>query len=187
MVAGTRTQRCALPDADDVTGHDAYYYDSDGSQVPLHASDEVAVSWDAAAQSELPRDVLATLKQHGRELRGGVAMLPSAAVTDEMAEALDAAGALQPVYRSEDGALVVVLPEVRVEVADEAQAAQVRDYLRTMDLASEVVRDTGEHFVVRPASNRGVDALDLANRLEEEMHPPMTQARFLRVVPRPEG
>jgi hypothetical protein len=185
MVVSTRTQQCAPHDANDVIRQDAYYYDADGSRVPLRASSEVAVNWAAADRSELPKDVLATLKEHGRELRGGVAMLPSSAVPDDVAEALDAAGALQPVYRSEEGALVVVLPEVRVEVADEAQAAEVRDYLSTMDLDSEVIRDTGEQFVVRPASNRGVDALDLANRIEEKMHLPMSQARFLRVVPRP--
>jgi hypothetical protein len=112
-------------------------------------------------------------------------MLPSAEVPDDVAHALDQAGALQPVYRSADGALVVVLPEVRIDLADTEQASQLHDYLASHDLTSEVLRDTGEQVVLRPTSNRGDDALSLANSIEETVHPPMSQARFLRIVPRP--
>jgi hypothetical protein len=112
-------------------------------------------------------------------------MLPSAAVSDDVAQALDKAGALQPVYRSVDGALVVVLPEVRIELADTAQGKELRAYLESFELGSEVLRDTGEQVVLRPTSNRGDDALNLANAIEEAVHPPLSQARFVRIVPRP--
>jgi hypothetical protein len=166
-----------------VTFDDAYYYDADGSQVRLHASDAFAVDWGAAEKASVPAGDLAALREHGTELRGDVAMVPASAVPTPVEEALDAAGALHPVFRSDDGALVVVLPEVRVEAADAAQAAKVREVVDSTD--SEMVRDTGEQLVVRPTSQRGADALTLANRIEEEVHPLMTQARFLRVVPRP--
>ena len=163
----------------------AYFYDADGSQVPLGPSDEVAVQWKAADAANLPASVLAELKGQGRDLRQGVSMLPSAAVSDDVAQALDKAGALQPVYRSVDGALVVVLPEVRIELADTAQGKELRAYLESFELGSEVLRDTGEQVVLRPTSNRGDDALNLANAIEEAVHPPLSQARFVRIVPRP--
>ena len=163
----------------------AYFYDADGSQVPLEPSDEVAVQWKAADAADLPDSVVAELKDKGRELRQGVSMLPSAAVSDDVARALDEAGALQPVYRSVDGALVVVLPEVRIDLADTAQGRELHDYLASFELSAEVLRDTGEQVVLRPTSNRGGDALDLANAIEEAVHPPLSQARFLRIVPRP--
>lgn len=166
-----------------MTFGDAYYYDVNGSQVPLRAADKVAVDWSAAANAHLPADELAALKKQGTELRGDVAMLPAAAVPHPVADALDEAGALHPVFKSDDGGLVVVLPEVRIEAEDEAQAAKLREYIGSTD--SEMVRDTGEQMVVRPTSHRGADALTLANRIAEDMHPPMTQARLLRVVPRP--
>ena len=166
-----------------MTFGDTYYYDADGSQVPLRAADKVAVDWGAAANAQIAPNELAALKEHGTELRGDVAMLPSAALTHPVAEALDKAGALHPVFKSDDGGLVVVLPEVRIEAANEAQAAKVREYIDSTD--SELVRESGDQLVVRPTSHRGADALTLANRIAEEMNPPMTQARLLRVVPRP--
>jgi hypothetical protein len=89
------------------------------------------------------------------------------------------------VFRAADGSLLVVLPEVRIEAADERQARKIRRALDGASVASEVVRDKGEQLVVRPRSHKGGDALELANLVAETVEPPMAQARFLRVVPRP--
>jgi hypothetical protein len=185
MVVSTRTPRYEPRVAHDVTEDNAYFYDDDGSTVPLVPTDELAVQWDAADGADVPEDVLAELRRQARDLRGGVSMLPSSAMPKDVAETLDEAGALQPVYRYGDDALVVVLPEVRVEVDDEQQVRQLHDYLASADVQSEVVRDEGDQVVLRPSSNRGADALQLANRIEESVKPAMSQARLLRVVRRP--
>jgi hypothetical protein len=182
MAGSTPTPRFERLAGDSVPDRDAYYYDVDGSRVPLRAADELAVDLRAA---ELPPGALERLSECGRELRGDVVMLDGGEVPGEVAEAFDAAGALHPVFGSADGGRVVVMPEVRIEVADEQQAGEVRRYLEASELSCEVVRESGAQLVVRPTSGRGAEALELANRIEEELHPPMSQARFLRIVPRP--
>jgi hypothetical protein len=168
-----------------VRGTDAYYYyDVDGSQVPLRQASQLAVDLKAADAAGLPAEALDGLKKSARELRPGIVMLDSANVSEGVVQALDAVGALQPVFSGEANSLVVVLPEVRIETKDNEQASKVRGYLKSADVDLEVIRDAGERIVVRPLSGRGVDALDLANRVEEEVHPVMAQARFLRVVPK---
>lgn len=180
-----RTTPCARPGAGEVGRGGAYYYDVDGSRIRLDPADQLAVDLGAARTAKLPREVVSAIERDGRELRGGVVMLGVGDVSEEVAEALDEAGALQPVYGADDGALIVVLPEVRIEAADESQATDLRKWLRSANVDTEVVRDTGDRLVVRPTSGRGSDALDLANSIEEEVHPPIAQPRFLRVVPRP--
>jgi hypothetical protein len=165
---------------------DTYYYDN-GSQVPLEPADEVAVDLHSADAADVPRAVLGSLKKHGHQLRSGVVMLGRDEVAGDVVDALDQAGALHPVFRAEDGALLVVLPEIRLEAADKTEATKIRRWLESADVDSEVVRDAGERLVVRPTSGRGVDALDLANRIVEEVQPRLAQARFLRIVPRPES
>jgi hypothetical protein len=184
MDGSTRTLRFEQLAGDDLRGKEAYYY-ADGSQVPLHRAEELAVDLPTADRASLPKDVLNRLSKHGRELRKGIVLLDGSQVPSDVADALDAVGALPPVFRSSDGSLVVVLPEVRVEAADKEQAERVRRYLHSSEVESEMVRDSGERLVLRPASGRGADALDLANRIVEKIHPLMAQARFLRVVPRP--
>jgi hypothetical protein len=86
-----------------------------------------------------------------------------------------------PVFRAEDGSLVAVLPEVRVECADpavlDAVVASLDDTL--------VVDRSEERLVLAPGSGRGEDALALANTLAETFDLDVAQARFRRVVPRP--
>jgi hypothetical protein len=139
----------------------------------------------AAASAELPDGVLTKLKDEGRELRHGIVMVDPDALSEDVGEALDGVGALQPVFGSRDTGLVVVLPELRIETDSEAAADDVKRFLESSDIDAEVVRDTHERMVVRPSSGRGMDALQLANSVVEAVHPSMAQARLLRVVPRP--
>jgi hypothetical protein len=163
----------------------AYYYDVDGSRVRLEPADDVAVDLRAAEAAGLSGDLLREVQRKSRELRGGIVLLHGGDLPDAVTGELDEAGALQPVFRAADGSLLVVLPEVRIEAADERQARKIRRALDGASVASEVVRDKGEQLVVRPRSHKGGDALELANLVAETVEPPMAQARFLRVVPRP--
>lgn len=164
---------------------DAYYYDVDGSRVPLHRAPEVAVDLGAARASTAGADRVDTLAREGRELRGGIVMLDPERVPNELAEELDDAGAVQPVYGNEADGFIVVLPEVRIETESESEAERVRSHLESRGQDVELVDDAGGRIVVRPKSGRGADALAIANRLTEEARPAMAQPRFLRVVPRP--
>ena len=161
-----------------------YTYGDDGEQIELRPADKIAVDLEAAGTADLPAGVIADLRRQSDPLRGSVVLLRSDDLAAAVVDALESVGALHPVYTSEDGALLVVLPEVRVEVEDEAQAAKLRKHLDKTG-SVEVVRDTGELLVLRPTSHRGDDALELANDITEFVDPPLAQARFLRVVPRP--
>lgn len=162
-----------------------YYYDSDGSRVTLDPADAVAVDLATAREAGYSESAVLALGRHSRKLRGNLVLLEKADLPSELEDALDEAGALQPVFRAGDGTLVVVLPEVRIEAADERQATAIRSSLKAATVESEIVRDGGAQLVLRPTSGRGVDALELANRIAETVEPPLAQARFLRVVPRP--
>ena len=87
-----------------------------------------------------------------------------------------------PVFRAEDGSLVAVLPEVRVE----SEKPEVLDAVAASLTGAAVTERTDERLVITPESGRGEDALALANHLAESFDLDVSQARFRRVVPRPD-
>jgi hypothetical protein len=106
----------------------------------------------------------------------------AAALPTDLRRRLDQDDALLPVFQYED-ALVVVLPEVRVEIAA-GDETEVHRFLEQADVPNQVLTDRGTRLVVRPDSGRGEDALRLANELQESVPVEMAQARFLRRVPK---
>ena len=84
-------------------------------------------------------------------------------------------------FRAEDGSLITVLPEVRVECEDPAVLDAVSSSLRD----ARVTQRTDERLVIEPTSGRGEDALALANHLAESFDLEVAQARFRRIIPRP--
>lgn len=99
-------------------------------------------------------------------------------------QTLDSAGALQPVYRADSGARIVVLPEVRVETSDAAIGSRLHDLVKQSDATMTEARPG--RYSIQLSSGRGDDALALANRVVEELEPDVAQARFIQVVPRPD-
>jgi hypothetical protein len=89
-----------------------------------------------------------------------------------------------PVYRSQ-GAIVVALPEVRVEESRKAHWAKLDQWLAEHGDDVTVVSRDDDRVVLKPVSGSGVDALTIANDLAKEVGPEMAQARFIRVTPRP--
>jgi hypothetical protein len=85
-----------------------------------------------------------------------------------------------PVFRAEDGSLVAVLPEVRVESTDPKVLDEV-----AASVGAATVERSEERLVIRPDSGRGEDALAIANQVHEAFDVDVAQARFRRVVPRP--
>jgi hypothetical protein len=124
----------------------------------------------------------ASLKRSGRPLREGVVIVPWSAIPDERRELLEGDGALLPVFE-QDGALVVVLPEVRVEGVDSGQVPAIKAWLNAAEHDAELVEEQGMRVTLRPRSGRAADALRIANEVGEQVRPALSQARFLRVVP----
>jgi hypothetical protein len=165
--------------------NEAFYYDIDGQTIRLEPSGELAVDGAANLSPDFVKG-LASLVQAGESLVGDLVMIDKATMDPELEGALDDARALQPVYRTADGTRVVVLPEVRVESNDEATVERIRAYASSDDTDAELVNDKGTSLVLRPCSGRGTDAIALANELFETYAPQVSQARFVRVVQRPE-
>lgn len=165
---------------------DAFYY-ADGSAVRLAPTELTAIDLDAARRGDVPRSLVEGLGVQGRELRGSLTMVEREALTPELERRLRASGALRPVYRAEDGALIVVLPEVRVETIDADEATRVRRLVEAAPVRARIVERRPRHLSIQLDGAEGTETLDLANRIQEEIHPALAQARFVRVVPRPGG
>jgi hypothetical protein len=167
---------CGWPAA----GSRGVYYFSGGRRIPLRADpDWVAVLLDhpAVRATDLP----VQLERQGHVERSGVVVVPHSVLPERLRSGLEAQGALLPVYAHGD-AQIVVLPEVRVEGSDTKQVAAIHGFLDSADVETEVIEERGNQVTLRPRSGRAEDALRLANEIHERLHPPMAQARFLRIV-----
>jgi hypothetical protein len=159
---------------------DTYYW-AGGRRIPLTASSDVVVDLDSTAGEQLDAPQLEGLRAAGRTLTGSLLMVPGAEAAAALGEGVGSLPGVHPVYRSADGSRVVVLPEVRVEAGSGALSA-VRSSLTT----AHVTEQTDERLVLAPDSGRGADALALANEIAESGGTDLAQARFVRVVARPD-
>lgn len=161
----------------------AYYYAA-GRKVQLESDDEhVAVDQKAAERAGLEAR-LKKASQDAPRLGSGVALVPRSSLGEGTIAALREAGALQPVYRH-DRALIVALPEVRVEFDTAEQRRAVMDFLGSHPLPHEISESTDDRLVVRLASGSGADALKMANEIYERVRPAAASARFIQFVPKP--
>ncbi|HYO40076.1 MAG TPA: hypothetical protein VER39_10495 [Nocardioidaceae bacterium] len=159
---------------------DAYYW-AGGRKVALHGSSDVVIDVTSAAGAQLAGSSLDSLRAQGRALSATLLLVPEAEASAALGDTSASVAGVHPVYRSDDGALVVVLPEVRVESSDPRRLA---DLGRSLS-AARVRERSEERLVLEPVSGRGADALRLANMLAESRAAEVTSARFLRVVARP--
>lgn len=159
---------------------DAYYW-AGGRKIALHASSDVVIDVTSAAGDQLAGSRLDSLREKGRSLTASLLLVAETDATAALGETSSSVAGVHPVYRSDDGALVVVLPEVRVESSDPGRLAA----LGSSVTAANVKERSEERLVLEPVSGRGADALRLANSLAESQAAETTSARFLRVVPRP--
>jgi len=159
-----------------------YYYYASGH--PVHLTlDEEWVALDRRQLSRLgtaPR-VQAALLKGSRPLRGDLILVKRAAIPPDQLDDFKGNVAAQPVFRAE-GAILIALPEVRVEEPSRQGQRALRRWLREHGDLAQVVEDAGEKIVLKPTSGRGLDAITLANQLTEQIGPEMAQPRFLRVV-----
>lgn len=162
------------------------YYWAHGEKIPLDDAPQLAVDLPAATRASLWDGELAKAAgDTGTQVTRELVLVPADTLSRKLRDQLEEAGAVQPVFRSDD-TLLVVLPEVRVETHDPATAAAVQSVADDWPADVEVEQPRPGRLVLRPASGRGKDALDLANRVAEEVRRATAQARFLHVVPDPD-
>jgi hypothetical protein len=160
----------------------AYYYAS-GQRIELEPDDEhVAVDENAAERAGLSTRLTASA---GPFRQNGVFIVERKAVDEATLTTLRKAGALQSVYRR-NRAMIVALPEVRIEVDNAKQRRAVMDLLAdTKAPRHTITENTDERIVVKPASGNGDDALLIANEIYERAHPAAASVRFIQFVPKP--
>jgi len=170
----------------DRKGPSGYYYYASDKPVGLTLDEEwIAVDMDRVdpAADDIPA---AALRGRARPLRGSLFLLRRDCFSGPQRDVLVERGAIHPVFRAE-GAMLVALPEVRVEDASPRRQAALHDWLAQHRGEAEIVQDRGDRMVLRPTSGRGLDALALANHLSEQVGPEMAQPGFLRIVERPDA
>ena len=161
---------------------ESYY--AGGRKVELDRDENyVAVVQQAAQEAGLDAQVETASKDSQRG-GAGVLLVERSALDDKMLTSLRDAGALQPVYRK-DQAVMVALPEVRVEFDTAEQRQSVMDVLADKSaLPHTILQSTDYSMVVAPASGRGEDALKLANDIQERGHPAAASVHFVQFVPK---
>ena len=161
----------------------AYYYAS-GRRIELDSDDEhVAVDRGAAKRAGLDEQVPAGAKAAGAN--ASVVVAARSELDADTLASLRKAGAIQSVYRS-DRAVMVPLPEVRVEFDSAEQRKAVLRLLADGALPQHTIKENSdERIVIAPVSGLGDDALTIANEIYERASPAAASARFIQIVPKP--
>jgi len=157
----------------------AYYY-AGGRRVTLETDDEhVAIDSQAASAAGIEKSA----KNPLRKLPGGVVVAVRSDLDEKQLASLRTAGALRPVYRH-DRALLVPLPEIRVEFDNAKQRKSVQAAIAKAPHAVEITEESDDRIVLRPRSGLSDEALAVANYLYEQAHPAASSVRFVQIVPR---
>ncbi len=162
----------------------AHYY-ADGKRISIEADTaHVAVDQARVGKDELSL-LLGSVLGSSPHVPGGLLVVPRAALDPRALERLTALGALRPVYRR-GHALMVPLPQVRVELEGEAQRRAVLEAIPRSPYQVRIADDRPEYLTLDVPSGDGDEALSVANFLYETAHPAASSVRFVQFVPRPE-
>jgi len=168
-----------------VTYSDSYYW-AGGRRVKLRPSSDVVVDLTLAAQFGLKRSDVARIRDLGRKLTASTVILPEQDLPEAFKADASSARAILPVFLADDGTLIAVMPEVRVEAAEPNKLADLKRRIVQGKTSAIIKEQRPGRLVLEPASGRGEDALSLANVVFEEYHPDLAQARFRRVIAHPD-
>jgi hypothetical protein len=159
-----------------------HYYYAGGRKIELEADDKhVAVDRAVADAAGLTSGAIGGAAS---DLRSGVVLSEKSSLGDKVLDALDSAGALRPVFRR-DEAVLVALPEVRVEYDDPTQRKAVKTLLASDFQDVSISEETDDRLILKPASGDARDALKLANDIFEHAHPAASSVRFVQFMPKP--
>lgn len=167
------------------------YYYADEKKVPLNLADDLIAIHDfpsdeaplSPSERTVRNRVRSLLDRVAKSLRPDLKLAQREKIPADVYEHLKGLGLVQPVYRAQ-GALIVPLPEVRVEENRPDRQNKLKAWIRKHPQLATVKYPREGQFIFIPASGQGDDALALANALAEEVSPEMAQARFIRVTPR---
>jgi hypothetical protein len=161
------------------------YYYAAGRRVALIPDDEwLALDTAQFEPAGTPQGVRTAAIEGARRLLGDWILVPTASLPALDRQGLAKHGGVQPVYRAK-GAIIVALPEVRVEEGSTDRRKSIQEWVRTHRDRVELVNEDGPQILLRPKSGNGADAIAIANQLTEQVGPEMAQPRFLRIVDRP--
>ena len=158
------------------------YYYAGGKKVELEADpDHVAVDRAVAEAAGLGSGAIGAGPPN---LRSGVVLAERSSLGEKALAELHSAGALRPVFRR-DQAVLVALPEIRVEYDDPTQRNAVKDLLASGRHDVSISEETDDRLVLKPRSGDARDALKMANEIFEHAHPAASSVRFVQFVPKP--
>ena len=158
------------------------YYYAGGTKIELVADDEhVAVDRAVAEAAGLTGSAIGGGLP---DLRSGVVLSQKSSLGDKVLDALHGAGALRPVFRL-DQAVLVALPEVRVEYDDLTQRNAVKKLLASDFHDAAISEETDDRLTLKPRSGDARDALKMANKIFEHAHPAASSVRFVQFIPKP--
>ncbi len=161
------------------------YYYAGGQRIDLtRVEDMLAIDEQRLMGAAVPEAIREEVRQAVQPLRAGIGLARRASLSPKTTAVLKKAGALQPVFRAQ-GALMVALPEVRVEESRPTKQRPLEEWIRSHSEQALIRSRREGQIVLEPVSGHGEDALVMANTIMEEMETEMAQARFLRVLPRP--
>jgi hypothetical protein len=161
------------------------YYYAGGKKVPLMPADNmVAVRSDEIDDKLSTMEEAEEIKSASVELRAGVSIVDQRDITESAAKVLKDNDVARPVFEIEGG-FMVPLAEIRIEDCDETKLAEVSNWVKENSSLAEVISEREGRIAVKPTSDDPVDALNIANRITEEVGPEMSQVRFIRMVQRP--
>ena len=159
------------------------YFYAAGKRVALQIESRVwALDTEALSLAAIADTIRARILADARSLRGKYVL---AQVPESLLAVLRAAHAVQLVYRSAD-AVLVALPEVRVEESRPERLRLLRAWLDARGSSIEVSEPESGRITLRPASGDAEEALAIANALQEEVTPELAAARFIRSVESPD-
>lgn len=159
------------------------YYYAGGTKVELQDDTEHVAVDRSAAPGELMKSLSGSFTGAPQQA-GGVLIAPKASISAEQLASLKRAGALRPVFRR-DRAMLVPLPEVRVELDNVEQRESVAKVLADAGDKMLIAEEASDRLVLKPASGSSTDALNMANEIYERARPAASSVRFLQFVPRP--
>ncbi len=159
----------------------SYYY-AGGRKIELEADDEhVAVDRVVAEAAGLTGSAIGVGLP---DLRSGVVLSEKSSLGDNLLDSLHGAGALRPVFRHNQ-AVLVALPEVRVEYDDLTQRNAVKKLLASDFHDAAISEETDDRMILTPRSGDARDALKMANKIFENAHPAASSVRFVQFIPKP--
>src|SRR5262245_55106588 len=123
-----------------------HFYAGGERHVLEPAEDWLAIDTRAAAAAGLGGEI-ATLPA-GSKLPGGIILVDRADCPDDLSARIEAAGAAHPAYRS-GRAVIVLMPEVRVEFDSSQHAAALRA-LSESKVSAEIIDDAPDRLALRP-------------------------------------